>query len=100
VNRTAAIAASYHLLQTAIRGDAAARDDIGYLRSKRLKVTTDPPQKVVLDGELLGTTPIDVECIPGGLTILVPMTEEIDASEKLVGLPNLTVEEKPESDSD
>ncbi len=100
VNRTAAIAASYHLLQTAIRGDAAARDDIGYLRSKRLKVSTDPPQKVVLDGELLGTTPIDVECIPGGLTILVPMTEEIDASEKLVGLPNLTVEEKPESDSD
>ncbi len=100
VNRTAAIAASYHLLQTAIRGDAAARDDIGYLRSKRLKVTTDPPQKVVLDGELLGTTPIDVECIPGGLTILVPITEEIDASEKLVGLPNLTVEEKPESDSD
>lgn len=100
VNRTAAIAASYHLLQTAIRGDAAARDDIGYLRSKRLKVTTDPPQKVVLDGEILGTTPIDVECIPGGLTILVPMTEEIDASEKLVGLPNLTVEDKPESDSD
>jgi hypothetical protein len=52
---------------------------------------------VVLDGEIIGTTPIDVECVPRGLTVLVPL--EVATSpcqiEKLEGLPNLTVESKP-----
>ena len=95
-NRTGAIASAYHLLQSAFRGDAAERDDIGYLRARRIKVTTEPPQKVVLDGEIIGTTPIDVECVPGGLTILVPVTEEVQPLEKLEGLPELTVASKPE----
>lgn len=93
-NRAGAIASAYHLLQTALRGDAAERDDIGYLRARRIKVTTDPPQKVVLDGEIIGTTPIDVECIPGGLTLLMPLTEEDQPPEKLEGLPKLRVEPK------
>ncbi|KGF73394.1 lipid kinase [Neosynechococcus sphagnicola sy1] len=41
-------------------------------RTKALQVTTTPPQKVVVDGEIIGTTPITVECIPGGLMILTP----------------------------
>lgn len=92
--RAGAVASAYHLLQTALRGDAAERDDIGYLRAQRIKVTTDPPQKVVLDGEVIGTMPIEVECVPGGLTILVPETEEVQYYEKLEGLPELTVEQK------
>lgn len=95
-NRTGAIASAYHLLQSAFRGDAAERDDIGYLRARRIKVTTEPPQKVVLDGEIIGTTPIDVECVPGGLTLLVPVTEELQPVEKLEGLPELTVASKPQ----
>jgi hypothetical protein len=55
-----AIAATYHLFQTASSGDPTQRDDIGYLRAKSFKITTDPPQKVVVDGEMLGTTPIKV----------------------------------------
>jgi YegS/Rv2252/BmrU family lipid kinase len=94
-NRTGAIASAYHLLQSAFRGDAAERDDIGYLRARRIKVTTEPPQKVALDGEIVGTTPIEVECIPGGLTIFMPMTEEVQVLEKLEGLPEVTVEQKP-----
>jgi YegS/Rv2252/BmrU family lipid kinase len=93
-NRAGAIASAYHLLQTALRGDAAERDDIGYLRARRLKVTTEPPQKVVIDGELFGTTPLEVECIPGGLTILVPITQEVQPLEKLEGLPEVKVEQK------
>ncbi len=96
-NRAGAIASAYHLLQTAFRGDAAERDDIGYLRARRIRVTTDPPQKVVLDGEIIGTTPIEVECVPGGLTILVPITTEIQPLERLEGLPELTVETRLES---
>ncbi len=95
-NRAGAIASAYHLLQTALSGDAAERDDIGYLRARRIKVSTNPPQKVVLDGEILGTMPIDVECIPGGLTICVPLVEEVQALEKLDGLRELTIESKLE----
>ncbi|HAA33036.1 MAG TPA: lipid kinase [Cyanobacteria bacterium UBA8553] len=100
VNRAGAIAASYHLLQTALSGEAVERDDIGYLRARRVTVTADPPQKVVLDGELVGMTPIEVECIPGGLTILVPLTEEAQPPEKLNGLPDLKVELKPQVELD
>jgi YegS/Rv2252/BmrU family lipid kinase len=93
-NRAGAIASAYHLLQTALRGDPAERDDIGYMRARRIKVTTNPPQKVVLDGEIVGTMPIEVECVPGGLTILVPVADDVQFLEKLEGLPELTVEQK------
>lgn len=97
VNRAGAIAASYHLLQTALNENSAAdRDDIGYLRARRVIIRTEPLQKVVVDGEVIGETPIDVECIPGGLTIFVPK-EAAPASpiENLEGLPNLEIKEKP-----
>lgn len=95
-----AIAASYHLFRTALTGNPVERDDIGYLRTKHVKVTTNPPQKVVLDGEIIGTTPVEVECVPGGLTILVPPAMvEVPPEEKLEGLPGLTVEYKLESDA-
>ena len=90
-----AIAASYHLLQTGLHGDAVTRDDIGYLRAKRVKVTTEPPQKVVLDGELIGETPIEVACVPGGLNVFVPLTPAEELTEKIEGLPGLEVEVKP-----
>jgi YegS/Rv2252/BmrU family lipid kinase len=100
VNVAGAIAASYHLLQTALRGDASERDDIGYLRARKVQVRTNPPQKVALDGEIIGTTPVEVECIPGGLTIFVPMVEEPQPQEKLEGLPGLKIEPKLASKSD
>jgi YegS/Rv2252/BmrU family lipid kinase len=95
VGRAGAIAASYHLLRSALNETAVERDDIGYLRAKRVIVRANPPQKVVLDGEVIGNTPVDVECVPGGLTIFVPLeTAPPPPSEKLEGLPDLTVESK------
>lgn len=70
------------------------RPDTGFLRARSIKVTTNPPQKVVLDGELIGYTPVEIECVPGGLTILVPAVPETNLTEKLEGLPNLHVELK------
>lgn len=96
-NVAGAIAASYHLLQTALSGSATERDDIGYLRARRIQVRTNPLQKVVVDGEIIGTTPIDVECIPGGLTLLVPLIEEPSPTEKLEGLPSVIIESKQDS---
>jgi YegS/Rv2252/BmrU family lipid kinase len=99
-NRAEAIAATYHLLQTALKGDPTDRDDIGYLRTRWVKISTEPEQKVVVDGEVIGTTPIEIECIPAGLTIFAPLVEEEVPIEKLEGLPNLKVEMKDEAEFD
>ncbi|AKG22302.1 YegS/Rv2252/BmrU family lipid kinase [Calothrix sp. 336/3] len=93
-NKAAAIAATIHLFQTASAGNPVERNDIGYLRGKQFKITTKPPQKVVIDGEMLGTTPVEIKCIPQALKILVPAVEEIVPFEKLDGLPNLVIEVK------
>ncbi|MCX7596627.1 MAG: YegS/Rv2252/BmrU family lipid kinase [Fischerella sp.] len=98
VNKAAAIAATFHLFQTASTGEAVERSDIGYLRAKQFKITTDPPQKVVVDGELLGKTPVEIRCLPASLKVFVPLTEEVSPPEKLEGLPNLKIEMKQTGD--
>ena len=95
--RASAIAISYHLLQTASNDEAAEREDIGYLRTNWVKVTTDPPQKVVLDGELIGMTPIEVKCIPEGLTVFTPKEQVVQAKEKLEHLPGIKIQNKAKS---
>lgn len=92
--KAAAIATALHLFQTASSGNATERDDIGYLRAKQFKITTNPPQKIVIDGEIAEMTPIEIRCIPGGMQIFVPGAEEVELVEKLEGLPNLVIEEK------
>ncbi|WP_017315251.1 YegS/Rv2252/BmrU family lipid kinase [Mastigocladopsis repens] len=99
VTRAGAIAAAFHLFQTASAGNAAERNDIGYLRAKQFKITTDPVQKIVVDGEILGTTPVEIRCIPAGLKVFVPSIEEEEPAEKLEGLPNLTIEEKQSAEN-
>jgi YegS/Rv2252/BmrU family lipid kinase len=75
-DKTNVIAASYELLQSAILGESADHEDIKYIRTRYVKVTTQPAQKIVLDGEIIGETPINVDCIPGGLTIFMPMQQD------------------------
>ena len=90
-DRMKAIATSFHLLHTATQNEAAKRDDIGYFRTKWIEVTTNPPQKIVLDGEIIGTTPIKVRCIPEGLTIFTPEKKETPAKEKIEQLPGVRI---------
>lgn len=92
--RAGAIAISYHLLQSASNDEAASRDDIGYLRTKKVKVTTEPPQKIALDGEIIGETPVEIECMPKALTVFIPKEKAIQASEKLDHLPGIQIEYK------
>jgi YegS/Rv2252/BmrU family lipid kinase len=94
VTRTGAIAVSYELLTSALKGDATTRSDIGYLRTKKLTIKTDPPQKIVIDGEVCGTTPVTIECIPNSLTVFSPQNEPLQPIERLEGLPNLTIDPK------
>jgi YegS/Rv2252/BmrU family lipid kinase len=98
-NSIGAIAAAYNLLQSAYNEATSKRPDTGYLRARKIKVTTNPPQKVVLDGELFGYTPVEIECIPSGLTILIPAGPEENPNENLEGLPNLKIELKEQTES-
>jgi diacylglycerol kinase (ATP) len=67
-----AITGMMRMLGAALIKTGIEHQNIVHLSAKQIKVTTNPPQKVVVDGEIIGTTPIDIECIPGGLTVLVP----------------------------
>lgn len=89
-----AIAASYNLFQSALNKRAAQREDIGYFRCAAICIATDSEQKVVLDGEMIGTTPVEVECVPQSLLIMTPQNGEFDPLENLQGLPGLTITEK------
>lgn len=89
-----AIATSVQLLKSAASEETVEREGVGYLRTQWVRVTTNPPQKVVLDGEIIGKTPIEVKCIPKGLTVFAPREEEIQPTEKLDNLPGVDVELK------
>lgn len=77
-NRRQAVNAMVRMLGAAILKTPAQHEDTIGLRTNRVKVSTNPPQKVVLDGEIIGTTPVEVECIPSGLTVLAPPTNETE----------------------
>jgi YegS/Rv2252/BmrU family lipid kinase len=94
-----ALMASYHLLQSALQNRATVRDDIGYLRTHHARITTNPPQKVVVDGEIIEADSIEVSSIPLGLTIFVPRTIPEAPAQRLGGLPNLKVKQLVTSDS-
>jgi methylglyoxal synthase len=67
-----AIATLLGMLGGALAKSGVQQQNVVHARARRLRVSTNPPQKVVLDGEIIGTTPIDIECIPNSLTVLVP----------------------------
>ncbi len=71
--RLQGINAMASLMAAAAWGNPTQRDDITCLRTNRIKVTTDPPQKLVIDGEILEFNPMDFECLPQALTVFAPL---------------------------
>jgi YegS/Rv2252/BmrU family lipid kinase len=71
-SRLDAVTGIIEVFSAALIKSATQRDDVVHFKTPKIKVTTNPPQKVVIDGEIVGTTPIEIECIPGGLTVFVP----------------------------
>lgn len=66
------IATMLRMFGAALTGTNVDTPHVVHGRTSRLKLTTTPPQKVVVDGEIVGTTPIEIECIPNGLKVIVP----------------------------
>jgi diacylglycerol kinase (ATP) len=72
--RLQGVGAIADLFTAALVKRPAQNEDILSLRVATLKVTTYPPQKVVVDGEIIGTTPVEFACIRDGLTVLAPIS--------------------------
>ncbi len=67
-----AVAGMLKMLGAALIKTAPNHPNVVNLQAKQIRVTTNPPQKVVLDGEVIGATAVELECIPGGLIVFAP----------------------------
>lgn len=71
-NSPQVLAVSYHLLKSALQHTSSHHKDVVYRRTKRVKISTDSPQRVAIDGEVDGKTPVEIECLPKALRMIVP----------------------------
>ena len=73
-NKLEAIGAMATLFSSALLKTTSDRKDIVHLRAKRVKVTTKPLQKVVIDGEIINPSSVEIECLPKTLTVFAPLS--------------------------
>jgi len=64
------------LFASALVNVPAEREDIIRLRTKKVRITTEPVQKVVIDGEILTPDAVELECLPQALTVLAPLANQ------------------------
>ncbi|MDJ0846586.1 MAG: YegS/Rv2252/BmrU family lipid kinase [Crocosphaera sp.] len=69
-----ALGAIANLFGSALLKTTSDRKEIVHLRAKRVKVTTQPLQKVVIDGEIIEPTSVEIECLPKSLKVFAPLT--------------------------
>ena len=61
----------YQLTQV-FKGDHVKHPAVTMLRTASLTVDADPPQPLLIDGEVIGTTPARISLLPGALPMKVP----------------------------
>lgn len=71
-NKVQAVTSMLKMFGSALFKVNPQQPNIFHGRVEAIKINTTPPQKVVVDGEVIGTTPIEIECIPNGLTVFSP----------------------------
>lgn len=71
-NRLHAVTTMLSMLGAALIHTSTERDNVIHLRSRKVKIASTPAQKVVLDGEIIGNTPLEIECLPNSLTVFTP----------------------------
>ena len=68
----AAVGVLADLLKSALLKSPVDREDTVRFRTSAIAIRANPAQRVVVDGELVGRTPVEVRCLPGALRVLVP----------------------------
>ena len=79
---------------TANEHEPAVRDCVGYFSTRYVRITTDNPQPIAIDGEMCGTTPMEACCRPASLMIRVSREYQAQPHKpdaKLSGLPEIEV---------
>jgi len=81
-------------MRAANQQQAATRENIGYFSCRRVRVTTEPSQPLLVDGENAGEGELVVECLPRNLNVRVPhaaawRSTPASPETKLDGLPEL-----------
>jgi YegS/Rv2252/BmrU family lipid kinase len=66
------VAAGLELAASALVGAEAGGTHVAWARCTRARVVADPPQHVLVDGDVIGMTPLEVEIVPRGLAIAWP----------------------------
>lgn len=89
------VLAGVHLLRTAAQGEAATRDNVGYLSARRVRIEADPLQPLLVDGEVVPEGALEVECVPQSLYVIAPKPAPVEVptepETKVEGLPELEV---------
>ncbi|MBC1259918.1 lipid kinase [Synechococcus sp. BSF8S] len=73
VNRLQGLNTFASLVASAVVRTPTNRPDLLCLRAHAITISTDPPQKLVIDGELIEAEPINIVCLDGALTVFVPL---------------------------
>ena len=73
-NKIQAVTTILSMLGAALIRTNAGLDNIVHLRTSKVKISAKPEQKVVLDGEIIGNTPLEIECLPQSLIVFAPVT--------------------------
>lgn len=71
-NKLQGITTMFRMFGAAITKTNFEQKNVVHSRARHLRITAEPPQKFVVDGEVVGQTPLEIECVPSGLTVLVP----------------------------
>lgn len=74
-NKLQAVTTLFSMLGAALIKTSAELDNIVHVRASRVKISANPTQKVVLDGEIIGNTPLEIKCLPQSLTVFAPVNE-------------------------
>ena len=75
-----------NLYGSALVGQKAELPGLYHFRAHRLKLTSSSPQAIVVDGEMVGTTPMEVACLPGAFTVIAPPQRRPSPVEKIAVL--------------
>ncbi|MCZ7571883.1 MAG: diacylglycerol kinase family lipid kinase [Ardenticatenaceae bacterium] len=60
------------LLGKIVLGDYTTDAHAYYFKARHIWIEADPPQKVQLDGEAYGETPVEIEVVPAALKVVCP----------------------------
>ncbi len=72
-NRLQGLNAFASLVASAVVRSPTNRPDLLCLRARSITISTDPPQKLVIDGEVFEANPISITCLSGALTVFAPL---------------------------